>query len=1319
MRGIQHEYCHYLNSDDLYDPELPLVKARAVGGTLAMWRKWLDPYVSIYPTQTSAFLPLILKIPGTRISVHMALYLPTHGKDPEFISEFASMKNCIEEISVLHNNPLLFIRGDGNCNPKNIIRYQVLKHFIQDYNLKQVKISHPTYHHFVGNGKYDSNIDIIIHTTAEGVTEKVKNIICRNDRPDISSHHDIITTVFSLPYQAPPKKQPDLIEAPRTILKRNKILWTEDGIHQYQGLVEEQLQELRNRWLCEGSKAAIAVLLQSTHDIMNLAATTTNPSVSLNEEKYCKAFKTPHSVTRAKRKLDKKHRMMLKRGTSSSILQLKSARKQYRLAVRTWRLTEAVKRDTRLDTILSKDPKQIYSYLRSARKTKNTSIQSLTVGKKLYEGTKVADGFYDSMTGLKSCDMKALQDNPSLAHHFSNYKHIMRICQAKQNIPEVSLLSAKKLLTRMKTHVTDIYGITPLHYLYAGEEGIKHYAGLLNAFISEVNNVTIDDLNRTLGLIHYKGHKKDKNSDRSYRTISTCPFIAKSIDLHLRDLYQESWDNSTASTQYQTSGSSHELASLLVTELTQYSLYVLDQPVYLLVLDAQSAYDRCLRQILCTELFMSGVSGSALLLLNSRLENRSTVYQWEGEMLGPAYDNTGFEQGGINSGDFYKLYNNEQLKSAQSSCLGVNLGSSIVSAIGQADDVILAANNVFNLKLLARLTEVYCSNFRVQLVASKTKLLPIFLPRHSLLVEQAKLANSVTVDNTIVEFVNEAEHVGVFRSSSGNMPNIVHRIACYKKAMLSVSSSGIARSHRGNPAASLRVHQLYAVPVLLSGLGSLVLNESELKIIDANYKNTVQNIQRLHQNTPRGVVFLLSGSLPGRAILHCRQLSLLLMICHLPNNPLHKHALHILSSVPVSSKSWFHQVSSLCSLYGLPVPLQLLGFPPQREQFKKLVKQKVAQYWHSKFTAEIYGLRSLKYFRPELYSLTKPHYMWVLAASNPYECAKSSILAKMVSGRYRTDMLTRYWSNNRSGYCRAPSCLATPGTLEHLLATCPALNKTRQRMYQMWLERSVMFPALHATIRAVINATEDTVTQFVLEPLSFSDILSDFISLGTSFAQSLSFLTRTFAFYMHKDYQKLIQCLNDPTQRHKMHEYYSNTSYVSALRCLTTCDKPPMPTSQACSVSAQLGQSCAAPGHTSTTLTSTTTTSQVAQENNQQAVQCEGDHLHCCSNIPVVTLSHSDTIITTPPPPTPACLTSVGTNLLVKLPTNNRVSEPGSMEGVAAGHMSSDTTTTIQLYDNQQGEEECDGEAVHGRDSVSFRQQPLPKVVNFVSPLCR
>ena len=213
-------------------------------------------------------------------------------------------------------------------------------------------------------------------------------------------------------------------------------------------------------------------------------------------------------------------------------------------------------------------------------------------------------------------------------------------------------------------------------------------------------------------------------------------------------------------------------------------------------------------------MFNAGVTGSALLLINNRIENRSTVYQWGEELLGPASDMTGFEQGGINSGDYYKIYNNEQLKTAQSSNLGVNIQSSTVSSIGCADDVILAANDIDSLRLLARLTETYCSKYRVKLVTSKTKLLPAFAPRHSYLVNYAKLVNPVTINGQPVNFVTEAEHVGVVRSVAGNMPHIFDKIAAHKKALGAVCSAGLSRNHRGNPAASIRINQLYAISVL-------------------------------------------------------------------------------------------------------------------------------------------------------------------------------------------------------------------------------------------------------------------------------------------------------------------------------------------------------------------------------------------------------------------------------------------------------------------------------------------------------------------------
>ena len=57
----------------------------------------------------------------------------------------------------------------------------------------------------------------------------------------------------------------------------------------------------------------------------------------------------------------------------------------------------------------------------------------------------------------------------------------------------------------------------------------------MNGIISNVNNVTIEELNLAHGLILYKGHVKDKSSDRAYRTISFCPFLAKA-ELYIADI---------------------------------------------------------------------------------------------------------------------------------------------------------------------------------------------------------------------------------------------------------------------------------------------------------------------------------------------------------------------------------------------------------------------------------------------------------------------------------------------------------------------------------------------------------------------------------------------------------------------------------------------------------------------------------------------------------------------------------------------------------------------------------------------------------------
>ena len=191
-----------------------------------------------------------------------------------------------------------------------------------------------------------------------------------------------------------------------------------------------------------------------------------------------------------------------------------------------------------------------------------------------------------------------------------------------------------------------------------------------------------------------------------------------------------------------------------------------------------------------------------------------------------------------------------------------------------------------------------------------------------------------------------------------------------------VLSAGLARTHSGNPAASLKVHELYGVPKLFSGLASLVLSKSEIRMVDCYYQQVIQNLQRLHPKTPRCFVYLMAGCLPGEAILHQKQLTLFMMICHLPADPLHAHARHVLLSAKKSANSWFLQIRELCMQYGLDHPLLLLSSPPSKYSFKQQVDKKVSLYWDNLLRKEATGLPSLSFFMASNCSVKFPSIIW-------------------------------------------------------------------------------------------------------------------------------------------------------------------------------------------------------------------------------------------------------------------------------------------------------------------------------------------------------
>ena len=341
--------------------------------------------------------------------------------------------------------------------------------------------------------------------------------------------------------------------------------------------------------------------------------------------------------------------------------------------------------------------------------------------------------------------------------------------------------------------------------------------------------------------------------------------------------------------------------------------------------------------------------------------------------------------------------NNEQLFTAQMSELGVDLSQvvdengglmrQVLSAAGLADNVGLLTGSLGQLKILLHLTKLYCDKFQVKLVWSKTKLL-VFTTRQTELQAKIELVSTtISVDGHAITPSFQATHVGVVRSSEGNGPNISARLTAHRRAVYAVLHAGLAKGHRANPAACIRVETVFAAPVILSGLASLVLTIKEENILDQHYKVHLQRLLRLHQATPAPVVFFLAGCLPLPAQLHLRMFSLFGQLCRLRggDNILAKHATNIFASANPSSKSWFWKLRSLCLQYGLPPPITWLSTRPTKLQVKSVAKSAVLQFWLARLRAQADSLPSLQYIKSRCLGLTRCHPIFRLCGSSPWE----------------------------------------------------------------------------------------------------------------------------------------------------------------------------------------------------------------------------------------------------------------------------------------------------------------------------------------------
>ena len=903
-------------------------------------------------------------------------------------------------------------------------------------------------------------------------------------------------------------------------------------------MVGSSLASLRDRWAIPSSRSSISLLLSSTYSCLAFAARSTNKSIELSSSRTKKPSVCPtirknqRSVLKLKKSLDC---LISSSPTAEAVecarVKLRSAKASLRQAIRSSQSDLRNKRDKNLFDILSTNPSAAHRSIKASKSSSSSDIQNLKVDNKIYTGEKVPDGFFDSLSSLKAPDMSSLYSSPFYQETLLDYENVLKIARDGAKIPAISPRDSTDLLYSLKSEVNDFFSITPSHFINAGFEGLEHFHFLLNTIIDEINLASLEELNTIWACILHKGHGKDKESDRSYRTISTCPMLAKALDSYVGGLYSDDWADAQAETQFQGSGSSHELAALLLTESLNYSLHSSKKPIFVLLLDAKSAFDMMPRENIIVNAYKAGTRDQGLVYLNNRLGSRLTYCEWNKALMGPIRDLLGVEQGGINSDRLYKLANNDQLNVAQLSNLGVDLGSYIVSCIGQADDSALQANDIHSLQNLLLLTLDYCQRYNVTLVPEKTKLLAFSPPGCEQLVDYAKIISPININGRFIPFTDSAEHVGIVRSINGNGPNILARFTAHRRAVFSLLSSGLARGHRGNPAASVRVERLYGIPVLLSGLASLVLSTSDVSVITGHFKQHMERLLKLHKASPDPVVWFLAGCLPAEALLHLRMLSLFGMVTRLygGDNVIACHARNMLASAKPSSHSWFLEIQKISLKYLLPHPITFLNNPPTKQSFKRLVKSAVLDFWEKKFRSQALLLKagSLKYFDPNFMSLSRTHPLFTTCGSSPYEVSKAVTQARWLSGRARVESLTRHWdTSNKAGIC--PLCRIvkpTVGTMEHFLLSggCPALVEARLSMLSFIQAYMVPRPYLFPIFQALWDVEESLTMQLLLDCSVIPSVIKLEQESENPVMKDLFYLSRTYVFKIFVTRRRLLE----------------------------------------------------------------------------------------------------------------------------------------------------------------------------------------------------
>ena len=1049
----------------------------------------------------------------------VSFYAPTAGHDEDFIESLSALSDLITRNSNGGDN--VIIGTDANCSKNSTKRrIDAWEKFCNKFTFIVHKSDQPTFHH--NNGTSESCIDFIV--TSEKIKARDLLITCTLDTPQNLSAHDPVT--INVDIASDPEIIGGKFTSTYTEFNRKKVVWDDSKISEYQNLVEKALDEASVQWknpefipfLCSLYPRLIVQCAEMVFETKSAVTKT-------------KAQK-PHSLlVRAQNLVNSRFRKWKRAGKPTGKnnplkTAYTTARSELQRLVRYQDNLAHVKRNNLLMHSYSHDRNKIYSLMKKIRKENTNSMTTvLTTPTGTYHGEDILEGFAADAEYL-SRQTSDLNDGWS-DHYFyklcklDNY-YIFDFLQTEpMALPEMKITDLDRILTKkMKTGKScDYYQLTVEHLRNCSFIGKQHILNLLNSIINNIYYLGCHQVKIGVGTAVYKGKKKLVTKSNLYRRITVSPIIGAILDYFVDPIAEATFRDKQSNDQLGfTAGLSYLLAAV---ERGECQRWALDHKMtcYGVSLDGESAFPSVERDIQIRELYHIGERGDLLKYSKQTYENTECHIKLNDKLSRKIKEKKGNRQGHVRASGHFKTYINPLLKSLNSSNLGFSIGPHCVTSVCIADDTYVLSQSPRSLQSALRIVSHYGKRYKLKFNALKTKAV-VTGSKHDM--EFYKNTTPWHLNGEVIQVAEENDHLGLIVSGlNEEQKNVDENLQKCRASLFSLMGPSYSFQCMLSPIVKVHLWNTYNLPILLSGLSALPIRPAQVKSLTLFQNKVFRGFLKLSQSSPTPSIYFLLGELPVEGKLHISALTLFHNIWTSPSTTLYGIAKYILMMCPESSLTWCNHIKLLCKKYSLPSPLQLMQHPACKQgDWKCLVKTRVTAWYERELRLKASCNSKMAYLNVQLSGLSgKPHPA-LCGINTTQDCKELRIHLKFLSG----DFLT-WHRRHKDNPSLDPSCRLCPArqeTIEHILAVCPALADTRQRLH----------PELMNTVLqvqqscAILNSSPPAIiTQFVLDCTS-TNLPEEFcVPSHNPLVQNIFTISRDWCYALSNARSRLLQDL--------------------------------------------------------------------------------------------------------------------------------------------------------------------------------------------------